>query len=114
MAPLSSPDHRPASAGARRTLPAGLVAWAPAVSRVLAAVVGGYALAALTSVAAQALPGPAVETAMAGMLLSFLVLTGAVIWVYAVRSATRAWAGLAVAAVPLAAAAALVWSRTSA
>ena len=42
--------------------------------------------------------GPAVLT---GLMLSFLVYVGAVIWVFAVRSATRAWVGLAIAAVPL-------------
>jgi len=37
-----------------------------------------------------------------GMMLSFIVYTCAVIWVFAVRSAWRAWAGLLIAAAPLA------------
>lgn len=75
--------------------------------RVIGAVCGGYGLGALTSVAALALPMPTSQAVLAGMLLSFLVYAGAVIWVFMARSAARAWAGLAVAAVPLALAA---WS----
>jgi F0F1-type ATP synthase assembly protein I len=45
----------------------------------------------------------------AGMVASFLVYAGAVIWVFAVRSATRAWVGLLIAALPLLAAAWTVW-----
>ena len=44
-----------------------------------------------------------------GMLASFVVYTGAVIWVFAVRSARRAWAGLLVAALVLLPGAAWVW-----
>ncbi len=82
-------------------------AWAtgPLISRIIAAMFGGYGLAALTSVAALALPMRVTESVMTGLMLSFVVYTCAVIWVFAVRSATRAWVGLAVAAVPLALAA---------
>ena len=78
---------------------------APVLSRVVAAMVGGYGLAALTSVATLALPMSRPEAVLTGMQLSFLVYAMAVIWVFAVRSALRAWAGLLVAAVPLLAAA---------
>lgn len=71
------------------------------VSRVVAAVLGGYALAALASVAALALPISKPQAVLTGMLASFAIYAGAVIWVFAVRSARRAWAGLLVAAVPL-------------
>lgn len=81
----------------------------PLVSRIVAALFGGYALAALTSVAAVALPMRRTEAVFTGMLLSFVVYALAVIWVFAVRSAWRAWAGLAVAAVPLLLAAWPVW-----
>lgn len=81
----------------------------PLAARIVAAILGGYALAALTSVAALALPIPASEAAFIGMLASFLMYAGAVVWVFAVSSAARAWAGLALAAVPLGAAAWLVW-----
>lgn len=73
----------------------------PLVSRIAAAVFGGYALAALASVAALALPMSKPEAVLTGMLASFAVYAGAVVWVFAVRSARRAWVGLLVAAVPL-------------
>jgi hypothetical protein len=82
----------------------------PLISRIVAAVLGGYALAALTSVAALALPMTKPQAVISGMLLSFLVFTAAVVWVFAVRSARRAWAGLLLAAVPLLLAAWAVWS----
>ena len=44
------------------------------------------------------------------MLASFAIYAGAVIWVFAVRSARRAWAGLLIAAVPLLLAAWSVWA----
>ncbi len=71
------------------------------VSRIVAAVLGGYALAALASVAALALPIDKPQAVLTGMLASFAIYAGAVIWVFAVRSALRAWAGLVIAAVPL-------------
>lgn len=83
---------------------------APLVSRILAALVGGYALAALTSVATLALPMAKPQAVLTGMLLSFWVYAGAVVWVFAVRSAWRAWAGLVLTAVPLLLAAWSVWS----
>ncbi|KAF1049576.1 DUF3649 domain-containing protein [Xylophilus sp.] len=83
---------------------------APLVSRIVAAVLGGYALAALASVAAVALPIDRAQAVLAGMLASFAVYAGAVVWVFAVRSARRAWAGLLVAALVLLAPAWWVWS----
>jgi len=83
--------------------------WGPLLSRIVAALFGGYALAALSSVAAVALPVSLSEAVLAGMLASFAVYAGAVIWVFAVRSAWRAWAGLVVAALPLGLAAWSVW-----
>lgn len=77
----------------------------PLISRIAAALCGGYALAALASVAALALPLARTEAVFTGMMASFLVYAGAVVWVFAVRSARRAWIGLAVAAMPLLAAA---------
>lgn len=79
-----------------------LLARGPLVSRVIAAIFGGYGLASLAAVAATALPGPPSEGVLIGMMLSFIVYTCAVIWVFAVRSARRAWAGLLIAAAPLA------------
>lgn len=83
----------------------------PVTSRIVAAVGGGYALAALVSVATVALPISKPQSVLAGMLLSFLVHAAAVIWVFAARSATRAWAGLLLVAAPLLLAAWSVWSQ---
>ncbi|MBO4227277.1 DUF3649 domain-containing protein [Bradyrhizobium neotropicale] len=79
----------------------------PLISRIVAALLGGYALAALNSVAVLALPMSKPQAVLTGMLASFAIYAGAVIWVFAVRSALKAWAGLIVVAVPLSLAA---WS----
>lgn len=89
-------------------LTAALHRYGPLLSRIIAALFGGYALGALGSVATLALPMARTEAVIMGMLLSFLIHAGAVIWVFAVGTATRAWAGLGVAALPLLAAAASV------
>ena len=77
------------------------LATGPLISRIVAALVGGYALAALSSVAVLALPMNKVQAVIAGQLASFLVYAGAVIWVFAVRSALKAWMGLIIVALPL-------------
>lgn len=105
-APTAPTVTAPALAWGRR--------WAGLVARVIAAIVGGYALAALASVAAVALPMPKAEGVMAGMLLSFLVYACAVVWVFAARSALRAWAGLLAAALPLLALAWQAWQGAQA
>lgn len=79
----------------------------PLISRIVAAVFGGYALAALASVAALALPISKPQAVLTGMLASFAIYSGAVIWVFAVRSAWKSWAGLIVVAAGLAL---LAWS----
>ncbi|EJE50242.1 Protein of unknown function (DUF3649) [Acidovorax sp. CF316] len=86
----------------------------PLVSRIVAAIGGGYVLAALFSVAVLALPMARPQAVITGMLASFAIYTCAVIWVFAVRSAWRAWAGLVVVALPLALAAWTVWSSAGA
>jgi hypothetical protein len=82
----------------------------PVAARIVGAVFGGYALGALTSVAALALPISAPQAVIAGMLASFVVYACVVIWMFIARSARRAWAGLAIAAAPLALAA---WSAAA-
>ena len=82
----------------------------PLLSRIFAAMFGGYGLAALGSVAALALPMEKTQAVITGMLASFAIYAGAVIWVFAVRSARRAWAGLLIVAVPLLLAAWSVWA----
>ncbi|MES2511320.1 MAG: DUF3649 domain-containing protein [Pseudomonadota bacterium] len=86
----------------------------PLISRIVAALLGGYALAALACVAVLALPASKPQAVLSGMLLSFIIYTGAVIWVFIVRSAWRAWAGLAIAGAPLLLAAWSVWARGAA
>jgi hypothetical protein len=67
--------------------------------RALAAVGGGYGVAALAAAAlALYLPMSPAEAAITGTLVSFVVYACAVMWVFAVRSALRAWVGLAAAA----------------
>ena len=78
-----------------------VLATGPLISRIIAALFGGYALAALASVAVLALPMSKPQAVLTGMLLSFAIYTGAVIWVFAVRSAWKAWVGLIVVAAPL-------------
>lgn len=74
---------------------------APVASRILAALFGGYGLAALSSLAALALPASRPQAVLTGMLVSFLFYAAAVLWCFAARSAARAWAGLALVAAPL-------------
>lgn len=73
----------------------------PLISRIVAALFGGYALAALFSVAVLALPLSKPQAVLTGMLASFAIYAGSVIWVFAVRSALKAWVGLLIVAVPL-------------
>ncbi|AJP56960.1 iron uptake protein [Pandoraea vervacti] len=75
------------------------------VARIVAAIGGGYAVAALASVAVLALPMSKPQAVITGELASFAIYAGAVVWVFAARSAWRAWAGLLIVATPLALAA---------
>lgn len=100
----------PALSGALRAALAKACQVGPLLSRIVAAIGGGYALAAVASVAALALPMDKLQAVLAGTMASFLVYTGAVVWVFAVRSATRAWLGLLLAAIPLLLAAWPVWN----
>jgi hypothetical protein len=88
--------------GKTRTLP---VPYRLAVtSRVLAAVLGGYIVAALASVSLSSwLPLARAEAVVTGMMSSFLAYLIAVLWCFACRSAWRAWFGLIVASLLLAA-----------
>lgn len=64
-------------------------------SRALAAIIGGYALTALATTAlAIFLPLSRSEASMTATLLSFVIYTCVVLWVFATRSATRAWLGI--------------------
>ena len=94
------------SGGARRLLRTG-----PLLSRLAAAIFGGYALASLAGIASLALPLQTTQAVITGQLVSFLVYAGAVVWVFAVRSARRAWLGLLLAAVPLLVASSVAYWR---
>lgn len=73
--------------------------------RCAAAVAGGYTLAALAAAALSvALPVVRAEAVLAGTMASFAVYVAAVVWAFSARSATRAWGGLVLAAVPAGAA----------
>ena len=64
-------------------------------SRAVAAIIGGYALTALATFAlATFLPMSRAEASMTATLSSFLIYTCVAIWVFATRTAWRAWAGI--------------------
>lgn len=64
-------------------------------SRVVAAALGGYALAsAATVLLALAWPGPQAQALLWASMLSFAIYSVVVIWVFMARSATRAWGGV--------------------
>lgn len=72
------------------------IRWRLAVaSRVIAALIGGYLLTALSSIClAQFLPLARAEAVVLSMTLSFLVYLLAVLWCFACRTAWRAWLGV--------------------
>ncbi|MEO4013529.1 MULTISPECIES: DUF3649 domain-containing protein [Pseudomonas] len=79
-------------------------------SRVLAAVLGGYLVAALASVSLTMwLPMARGEAVVTGMMTSFLVYLVAVLWCFACRSAWHAWFGLIVPSVVLSAVSGLAY-----
>ena len=64
-------------------------------SRVAAATLGGYALASATAAClAVWLPLARVDAVVTAMLLAFVVYAVGVTWVFATRSAWRAWMGM--------------------
>ncbi len=70
-------------------------------ARAVAAIAGGYALAALSAAALSvALPLSRPEASLTGTLASFGAYACAVMWVFAARTALWAWLGLLVAATP--------------
>ena len=99
----------------RLRLSAGAMYRLGVASRGVAAIVGGYVLAALvTRLLSVSLPMARSEAVMTATLLSFTIYTCAVLWVFATGTALRAWLGLlipgaAIAAI-LQAMGALSWS----
>ena len=70
--------------------------WLGVLSRSLAAIFGGYALASASSVALALLPVEASQAVLTGMMVGVLVCACAALWAFAAASAWRAWAGLVV------------------
>jgi len=81
---------------AARMKPGSAIGYRLAVlSRAVAAIVGGYALtAAVIALLALWLPMARAEAVLTVTMLSFALYAGAVIWVFAARSAWRAWLGI--------------------
>lgn len=70
--------------------------WLGVLSRTLAAIVGGYALAATCSMfLALALPMARSQAVLTGMLVAIALCACAALWAFATRTALRAWVGIA-------------------
>jgi Protein of unknown function (DUF3649) len=77
--------------------------------RVAVAIAGGYALANITGILlSYLLPMPKSDAVMTGILLSFAIYAGAIMWMFAVRSVRKACAGLIVPSLILGAVALLL------
>lgn len=75
-----------------------LPVWVPVLSRVLAAILGGYVFSyALTAALARLLPLATVDALIVATLPAFVFYTLAVLWAFAARDAWRAWAGMPLA-----------------
>ncbi|MDG9926621.1 MULTISPECIES: DUF3649 domain-containing protein [unclassified Pseudomonas] len=73
----------------------------PVLSRIVAAIVGGFGFTSAVIIALPLLlPGSRVQAVLWATLGGFAVWTAAAVWVFAARSATRAWAGLVLASLP--------------
>ncbi|MES2623640.1 MAG: DUF3649 domain-containing protein [Pseudomonadota bacterium] len=71
-------------------------------SRVVAASIGAYVLVNLGNLALSfLLPGEQYRALLLAMQTGFLIYTLAIIWVFSVRTATKAWLGLLAVAIPL-------------
>ena len=69
--------------------------WLGVLSRTLAAIFGGYALAATCSMFfAAALPIARGQAVLTGMLVAIVLCACAALWAFATRTALRAWAGI--------------------
>lgn len=70
--------------------------WLGVLSRTLAAILGGYALAAASAAfLALALPMERSQAVLTGMLVAIALCACAALWAFATRTALRAWAGIA-------------------
>lgn len=77
--------------------------------RVIVAIIGGYLLANISAILlSYLLPMPKSDAVMTGILLSFAIYAGAIMWVFAVRSMKKACVGLLVPSLILGAVALLL------
>jgi len=77
-------------------------------ARAVAAIGGGYVLTSIViALLALALPLPRADAVTIATLLSFVVYTCVILWVFATRSAARAWVGVAACSAVLGA---LLWA----
>lgn len=73
--------------------------WLGVLSRSCAAILGGYALAsAIALLMSLALPMPRSQAVLTGMMSGIVACACAALWAFAVRTALRAWLGIAVPA----------------
>ena len=70
--------------------------WLGVLSRSLAAIFGGYALASASAVVLAWLPMAPSQAVLTGMMVGVLVCACAALWAFAAASAWRAWTGLMV------------------
>lgn len=102
--PNNNPVQEDASLYRHRRLPqgsAGLAYRLGVAVRAVAAIVGGYGVSALWATAlAVYLPAARAEASLTGIMVAFVVYPCAVMWVFAAKSAARAWLGLCLLAVP--------------
>src|SRR5687768_11007241 len=97
--PLSDPRASSTPATSRRPLPP----WLGVLSRSVAAIFGGYALAAATSALLPLLwPSLRAQAVLSGMMLGILVCACTALWAFAARSAARAWLGILAVLAPMA------------
>lgn len=69
--------------------------WLGVLSRALAAILGGYALAATSAMfLAVALPVARAQAVLTGMLVAIVLCACAALWAFATRTALRAWIGI--------------------
>jgi predicted neutral ceramidase superfamily lipid hydrolase len=70
----------------------------PILSRSVAAIIGGYVLSnLLATLISYLLPMPTADSVLLSLLLSFLFYSIAIIWVFSVKTAGKAWLGLFIA-----------------
>ncbi|HEY0335026.1 MAG TPA: DUF3649 domain-containing protein [Stenotrophomonas sp.] len=75
--------------------------WLGVLSRSLAAIFGGYALASASAIALAMLPIAPSQAVLIGMMAGVLVCACAALWAFATSKAWRAWAGLLLPAAAL-------------